>query len=235
MKMFRPLLAGATVRDRAVACVGALFGIALTGLISRAVLGGDTGLAMLLAAPLGASAVLLFAVPSSPMGQPWPVIGGNVVSALSGVIAAHLIPEPMIAAGAAVGLSIAAMSVTRSLHPSGGGTALVAALGGSTFASHTWAFAFAPVGLNAVILVATAWAFHRVSGHSYPHRATPATTLASPPITEADIDAALETFGEPLDISRSDLTTLSNLAIENAHRRRTPPPGPLRQRPRHRP
>ena len=226
MKIFKPVLAGATWRDRAVACVGALFGIAVTGLISRAVLGGDTGLAMLLAAPLGASAVLLFAVPSSPMGQPWPVIGGNIVSALSGVIAAHLIPEPMIAAGAAVGLSIAAMSVTRSLHPSGGGTALVAALGGSTFASHTWAFAFAPVGLNAVILVATAWLFHRVSGHSYPHRAAPQATLAPPPITEADIDAALDRFGEPVDISRADLTTLSNLAIENVHRRKMPPTPP---------
>jgi len=235
MKIFKPVLAGATLRGRAAACAGAVFGIAVTGLISRAVLGADTGLAMLLAAPLGASAVLLFAVPSSPMGQPWPVIGGNVISALSGIIAAHLIPEPMMAAGAAVGLSIAAMSLTRCLHPSGGGTALVAALGGSTFASHTWAFAFAPVGLNAVILVATAWLFHRVSGHAYPHRAAPPASLAPPPITEADIDAALEAFGEPLDISRSDLTALSNLAIENAHRRRTPQTAPLRQRPRHRP
>jgi len=66
MMPFRPLLAGATVRDRAIACVGALFGIGLTGLVSRMILGAETPLALFLAAPMGASAVLLFAVPASP-------------------------------------------------------------------------------------------------------------------------------------------------------------------------
>jgi CBS domain-containing membrane protein len=222
MKIFAPILAGATLRDRAIACLGALFGIAATGLLSRAIMGADLDLALLLAAPLGASAVLVFAVPASPMAQPWPVIGGNIVSALSGVVAAHLIPEPMIAAGAAVALSIIAMSVTRSLHPAGGGSALVAALGGPAFASHGWMFAFLPVGLNAVLVVATGWLFHRFTRHAYPHRAgtgAPPAPLSPPPITEADIEAALKTFGEPLDVSAADLQTIANLAAASAHRR----------------
>ncbi len=218
MKIFTPILAGATLRDRAIACLGALFGIAATGLVSRAIL-GDLELAMLLAAPLGASAVLVFAVPASPMGQPWPVIGGNVVSALAGVVAAHLIPEPMIAAGAAVALSIAAMSATRSLHPAGGGSALVAALGGPALASHGWLFAFVPIGLNAVLVVASGWLFHRFTGHAYPHKAVPLPVAPPPSITEADIEAALETFGEPLDVSAADLRTIANLAAAKAHQR----------------
>jgi CBS domain-containing membrane protein len=217
MKVFTPILAGATVRDRVIACLGALFGIAATGLLSRALL-GDIDLALLIAAPLGASAVLVFVVPASPMAQPWPVIGGNIVSALSGVVAAHIIPEPMIAAGAAVALSIAAMSATRSLHPAGGGSALVAALGGPAFASHGWMFAFLPVGLNAVIVVASGWVFHRFTSHAYPHTAGPAPVAPSP-VTEADIEAALEIFGEPLDVSSADLQKIANLAVAEAHRR----------------
>ena len=223
MKTFYPILAGATLRDRAVACVGALIGIAVTGLITRALLGGDTSLALLLTAPIGASAVLLFAVPASPMAQPWPIVGGNVIAALSGVTVAHLIPEPMIAAGVSVGVAIAAMSLGRCLHPPGGGTALVAALGGPALASHGLGFALLPVGLNAVILVAVGWAFHRVSGHGWPHFAPAPAPTDSPPIaadiTEADMAAALKTFGEPLDIRRDDLRALANLAAAEARAR----------------
>jgi len=213
---FRPLLAGATLRDRAVACVGALFGIGLTGLVSRAVLGGETPAALLLAAPMGASAVLLFAVPASPLAQPWPIVGGNVVAALVGVAVAHVVPDPMIAAALAVALAIAAMSACRCLHPPGGGTALVAALGGPMLASHGFGYALAPVAINAVLLVLAGGLFHRLSGHSYPHRASAPVPAPSPVITGADIDAALQTFGEPLDISRDDLRTVAELAATNA-------------------
>jgi CBS domain-containing membrane protein len=218
MNVFTPILAGATVRDRVIACFGALIGIAATGWISRAVMGVDVDLALQLAAPLGASAVLVFVIPASPMAQPWPVIGGNVVSALAGVAAAHLVPEPMIAAGVAVALSIVAMSATRSLHPAGGGSALVAALGGPAFASHGWAFAFLPVGLNAVVLVALGLLFHRFSGHAYPHRAAP-PPAPPPAIGDADIAAALAIFGEPLDVSPADLRTIANLAVAEARKR----------------
>ena len=219
MMPFRPLLAGATVRDRAIACVGALFGIGLTGLVSRMILGAETPLALLLAAPMGASAVLLFAVPASPLAQPWPIVGGNVIAALVGVAVAHVVPDPMIASALAVAIAIAAMSMARCLHPPGGGTALVAALGGPVLASHGFGYALAPVAINAVLLVVAGLLFHRISGHSYPHRPVPSSqspVVHHLTISEADIDAALQTFGEPLDIDREDLRTLANLAVGNA-------------------
>ena len=83
--------------ERLLACLGALVGITLTALITRWSLG--TGFAMpLLIAPIGASAVLVFAVPASPLAQPWSVVAGNTLSALAGVTCAQLIVDPTLAA-----------------------------------------------------------------------------------------------------------------------------------------
>lgn len=219
MKFFRPILAGATLRDRLVACLGACMGIGLTTLVGRLTMGHlDPIHAVLIGAPLGASAVLMFVVPASPLTQPWPVIGGNVVSALTGIAVARLVPDPVLASGLAVGLAIGLMSLTRCLHPPGGGTALLCALAAPTGAAHDFLFAFAPMGLNAVCLVAAAWVFHRFSGHTYPHKPLPAPA-APPPVEDVDIDAALSAM-EALDVSRGDLKALIRLSLDNAQRRR---------------
>ncbi|RZJ40246.1 MAG: hypothetical protein EON86_12810, partial [Brevundimonas sp.] len=152
MRLFRPILAGATLRDRALACLGALLGIGLTGLVSRAILGSETVLPLLMAASMGASAVLLFVVPASPLVQPWPLFGGHVVSALTGIAVARLIPDPMIASAVAVAVAIALMSLLRCLHPPGGSTALIGVLGGSAVHGAGLMFALVPIGLNAVLL-----------------------------------------------------------------------------------
>ena len=128
IRLFAPLLAGASLRDRLVACLGAFIGIALAGFtyseIGPAAVPGLT--VATLAAPIGASAVLLFAVPSSPLAQPWPVIGGNTISALVGIAVARLIPDPMIAAGVAAGLAIGATMTGALTRP---GVAGVQAIG----------------------------------------------------------------------------------------------------------
>ena len=111
-RLFVPILAGATLRERLLACIGATIGIALTGVISGLAMGGGPHVALLVA-PMGASAVLLFAVPASPLAQPWSIIGGNSISALVGVTVAHFIHDPVFASGLAVALAIAAMSFTR--------------------------------------------------------------------------------------------------------------------------
>lgn len=138
--------------------------------------------------PMGASAVLVFAVPASPMAQPWAAIGGNVVSSLIGVIVAHNMPLPALSAGIVVASAIGAMSLLRCLHPPGGAAALV--------------------GLNAVVLVASAWLFHRVLGHAYPH--VPAPQAPGPKdmpwtFNRSDMAAALEEIGETFDIDAEDL------------------------------
>jgi CBS domain-containing membrane protein len=213
-RLFVPILAGATLRERAVACLGALIGVALTGVVCGLILGDATALPLIVA-PIGASAVLLFAVPASPLAQPWPVIGGNTISALVGVTVAHLVSDPMLAIGLGVSLAIAAMSLTRSLHPPGGAAAFTAVLGGPAIAAAGFWLPFVPVALNSVLLVALGIAFHKLSGRAYPHRPLPPPvnphgTLDPPPEQRAgfqgeDVDAALATLGETFDIDRGDL------------------------------
>ena len=69
---------------------------------------------------MGASAVLLFAVPSSPLAQPWSILGGNVVSAVTGVLIFKIFGHSALALGVAVACAILAMSLLRCLHPHGG-------------------------------------------------------------------------------------------------------------------
>src|SRR5580698_4511824 len=82
--------------ERLRSCLGALLGISFTAGVMHVLL-GNHALIPLLVAPMGASAVLLFAVPASPLAQPWSIIGGNSISALVGVTVAHFIHDPVIA------------------------------------------------------------------------------------------------------------------------------------------
>lgn len=216
-RLFFPILAGATLRERLIACLGALIGIVLTGVISGYLFGQGPHLPLIVA-PMGASAVLLFAVPASPLAQPWSIIGGNTISAMMGIIAAYLIHDPIIAIGVGVSLAIGAMSFTRCLHPPGGAAALTAVLGGPVVASWGFLFPFVPVALNSCILVGLGLLFHRLSKRNYPHVvAKPAenihqTSDLPPPLRvgfrEEDVDAALEALDETFDIDPADLSRL---------------------------
>ncbi|RYY25890.1 MAG: HPP family protein [Sphingomonadales bacterium] len=211
------LLAGANWRERVIGAIGALLGIGLTGLFST-LIAGDVGMGLLLAAPIGASAVLVFIVPSSPLGQPWPVIGGNIVSALAGIAAAQWFGHGALAAGAAVSGAILGMSLLRCLHPPGGGTALLAVVGGPAVVAHGYGFALVPLGLNAILLAVAGIAFHRLAGHRYPHRPAPMPQHAR--LSGEDIDAALADLGEAFDVSREDLNALLERAESHAEARR---------------
>lgn len=224
-RLFVPILAGATLRERALACLGAFVGIAVTAALTGAVLGMG-GWSALIVAPMGASAVLVFAVPASPLAQPWPVVGGNVISALVGVGVARAVPDPVLAAGLAVALAIGAMSLTRSLHPPGGAAALTAAIGGPAVASAGFLFALVPVGVNAVVLVAAGIACHRLAGRAYPHAAAAVQpnrhgTADAPPQLRAgvrpeDVDAALAGLNETFDIDRGDVLRLIGAVEQEA-------------------
>jgi CBS domain-containing membrane protein len=207
--LYAPRLAGARPRDLALACVGACVAIALVGL-QGALVHGDSAWLPWIVAPVGASAVLVFAVPASPMAQPWPVIGGNGLSALCGAAVARVIHNETIAAAAAVGLAIAVMSLSRSLHPPGGAAAMTAALGGTMVDAQGWLFPLVPLAMNAAALVLLGWAFHRFSRHAYPHVpiAAPDDDDAAPPISEQELDAVLARVGDAFDIEREDLLAL---------------------------
>ncbi|WP_072390147.1 HPP family protein [Hyphomicrobium sp. CS1GBMeth3] len=216
-RLFVPILAGATLRERLLACVGALAGILLTSLICGTLYGQIYQLPLIVA-PIGASAVLLFAVPASPLAQPWSIVGGNTISAVVGVTVALFINDPILAAGLAVSLAILTMSFTRCLHPPGGAAALTAVVGGPAITGSGFLFPFVPVGLNSILLVLIGIAFHTLSRRNYPHAvtATPLNTHGTqdPPaqarvgFQPADIDAALALLDETFDIDPGNLERL---------------------------
>ena len=222
MRFFQPLLAGATLPGRLLACAGAVIGIALTIIVCDGLppLGPDLPI---IVAPLGASAVLVFAVPASPLAQPWSVVGGNILSTLVGVAMFQAIPSLPLAAGCAVGGAILVMSLCRCLHPPGGAAALTAVIGSQGIHAAGFAFAFAPVAINSIALVAIGMFFHRATGRSYPHEPAVAPTgMDAARIQPADIDAALEDMHESFDIAREDLDTLLAHAERHARARAAP-------------
>lgn len=209
--------------------LGALLGIPATGLLAHLIASGHPSALPLLVPPIGASAVLAFAVPASPLAQPRAIIGGNIVSALAGVSCALIFhPHPALAAATAVACAIVAMGLLGCLHPPGGAVALGAALVAVPVGSASYAYVFVPVGLCSALLVLSAMAYGKAIGRPYPHRVAPPPnvhdTRDAPPLqrvgfTAADIDNALEHYGELLDVDREDLDALFREVELQAHRR----------------
>jgi CBS domain-containing membrane protein len=218
VRWFSSFIPGAiTVRwpERLRSCLGALLGIAFTGGTMHVLL-GPTANIPLLVAPMGASAVLLFAIPASPLAQPWSIIGGNLVSATVGVACAGWIADPVGAAALAVALAIALMFALRCVHPPSGAVALTAVLGGPTVHAMGYGFVAAPIAIQSVALLCAAIVYHAVTGHRYPHIAqqhfannaagSPATSKAG--FTRADLEAVLSRRDDLLDIDVDDLESL---------------------------
>lgn len=143
-----------TLRERVVSAIGGFVGIFLVTLVSF--LAVDKPDAPFVVASMGAAAVLVFAVPHGPLSQPWPVFGGNIISAFVGVTCYQFIPNVFVAAGCAVGFAIAAMHLFGCLHPPGGASALIAVVGGPSIHAMGYAYVIVPVALNVVIIFAVA-------------------------------------------------------------------------------
>jgi CBS-domain-containing membrane protein len=112
---------------------------------------------LMIVGSFGASAVLVYGAIKSPLAQPRNLVGGHLVSALVGVACQQLLhPNLWLAAALAVSTAIAAMHATRTLHPPGGATALIAVIGGDRIHSLGFMYALFPVGGGAVILLAVA-------------------------------------------------------------------------------
>ncbi|MES2262472.1 MAG: HPP family protein [Pseudomonadota bacterium] len=210
LQSFLPAANQISVVERLRSSIGALVGIAVTGLITHLVLGQTSDLPLLVA-PMGASAVLLFGVPASPLAQPWSLFGGNLISALVGVSCARWIADPVAAASVAVALSIALMFSFRCVHPPSGAVALTAVLGGPAIHALGYQFVWFPIGLNSLVLLASAIIYHGLTRHRYPHHATvkaPGAGTAHPAFTRADLDSVLNRKDEMLDIDVGDLETV---------------------------
>jgi CBS domain-containing membrane protein len=188
---------------------------------------GSSASIPLLVAPMGASAVLLFAVPASPLAQPRSIIDGNLVSATVGVACATWIADPVDAAALAIALAICAMFTLRCVHPPSGAVALTAVLGGPSTHSLGFGFVFEPILIQSFALLAAAIVFHALTGHRYPHVAgqsvkgnavSQASNLATNPgFTRADLELVLARRGEMLDIDPADFESVVNEAQLQAY------------------
>lgn len=219
-----------THAEKWISAIGALLGIAVVWAVAHWVVPASIDSApatLLLLTSMGASAVLLFAVPHGALSQPWAVVGGHVVSAFIGVACQKLLAEHAWAPAIAVGLSVGAMHYLRCIHPPGGATALAAVIGGPDIHALGFHYLLAPVGIEvaAILLVAVAFngffPWRRYPAHL--HRRRIETTPVEPSqrqfeLTQEDFSAAMEQLNSYVDITEENLTELLELAKAHAER-----------------
>ena len=220
LRSLGPAVARVPAWEALRAGLGALVGLALTGLflLSPAV---DLDLGLYLVAPFGASSVLLFAVPNSPLAQPWSAIVGNTVAALVGVAACLVVTDPALRIALAVGLAITATILCRAIHPPAGAVAMTAAMSPDAIAHLGFWFALTPIAVGTVALVVLATGYARLTGRHYPFRQfdTPSShgTRDRNPIerlglSEEDLTGLLERYRQSFNLGVEDLARLIGAA-----------------------
>lgn len=202
MARWAPPALTTSLHERMGAVLGTWLGILSTALLSVWL---SPEASVWLVAPVGASAVLVFTAPASPLAQPWPVVAGNTLSAVVGLLCAIFLPGTVLAASVAVAAAIAVMMALRCLHPPGGAVALLMVLMPDT----GWHFALFPVLTNSVLLVLFGMLYNHLRGHPYPHPVAPPNVADAPGrIERADLDAALANYGQVLDVAPDELVNL---------------------------
>jgi CBS domain-containing membrane protein len=148
--------------------LGAFFGIGLIGLLHSKYFSPSDN--VFLIGSFGASSVLIYGVINSPLAQPRNLLGGHVICALVGVTIHKLLPsEIWLSSALAVSLSIVLMQITKTLHPPGGATALIANIGSGKILALGYWYVLSPVLSGALILLMVAIFFNnRTSHRSYP-------------------------------------------------------------------
>lgn len=148
--------------------VGAFIGIVPVAYLNYHVLEG-TDLIMIIGS-FGASAVLIYGAIKSPLAQPRNLIGGHIISAIIGVACYKLFYTHIwLAAALAVATAIAVMHATKTLHPPGGATSLIAVIGSQKIHNLGYLYAFIPVGLGAAIMLLVALLVNNIpKSRNYP-------------------------------------------------------------------
>ncbi len=202
-KLF-PLQASIARREMLISALAAGIAIGFNAWLSHALLPGDYQ--VFLAASMGASTILVIAIHHSPLSQPWAVIGGHLVGALSGLLSAALIANPVLACMLAMALTVLIQMLLRCLHAPGGGTALLPILGGAALRAEGFGFVGVVV-LNAVVLVVMALIVNNLlPGRRYPLAFTPRPLTPEKPVfREEDLLAALRSMEGYIDVSPDDL------------------------------
>ena len=219
LKGYLPVMGKPKPVDLLRAAGGAGLGLSFGALALH--LGGGFGLV----APLGATTVLVFAAPNSPLAQPWSVLVGNTVSAVVALGFAAAMPSGPWIGPLAVALAIAAMMLARALHPPGGAVAFLVATG----MPGGWAEALPVVVVGSAALVLGGVAWNRQVGRHYPlrqvaepglHGTTDASPAARIGLDPAELEAILQDYRQTANIGVVDLARLVGAAEEAAAARR---------------
>jgi CBS domain-containing membrane protein len=152
--------------------LGSFVGIGILAYIQSIHFKGND--AVYLIGSFGASSVLVYGIIQSPFSQPRNLVGGHVISALIGVTVHKLVPDIIwIAAPLAVSFSIISMQITKTLHPPGGATALIAVIGSDKIKALGYMYVFSPVLIGVLILLLIALIFNNMTpSRSYPSHST---------------------------------------------------------------
>ena len=211
--------------------LGALVGLGVAGLFLLSP-SADLRLGLYLIAPFGATSVLIFAVPNSPLAQPWSAVVGNASAAFVGVLACMLVPDAALRIALAVGLSVALMIPLRAVHPPAGAVAMTAAMNPDATLQLGFGFVLAPVLAGTLILVAIAMIYARATGRRYPFRQFddpgPHGTADPAPIerlglSRDELSDILQRYRQSLNLGVEDLARLIGAAELQAASHRTGP------------
>ncbi len=230
IKLFGPGPSNVSIQEKALSALAALVGIGLIMLISQYFL--DEGSLPWVVASMGASAVLLFAVPKGPLSQPWSFMAGHLFSAFVGISVAKLISDPVLASAVAVSLAVFVMYMTRCLHPPGGATALTAVIGGSAITELGYLYMLTPIALNLVVMLSWALIINNllpnrfypngikeVFGKNDPPTKTQATSRPNL-LHRNDLHDALTEMDVFVDVSEDELTKLFNISLMHTNKKR---------------
>lgn len=205
--------------EKAISGGGAFLGIYLVYLnahwIFEQELTGNMAPLMLVGS-MGATAVLLFAVPHGVLSQPWAVLGGHLLSAFIGVSCYRYLPAGYMMPALAVGLSVFVMYYLRCIHPPGGATALAAVIGGDQVTDLGYSYLLSPILLNVVTILLVAFIFNlafswrRYPAHIAKRHNLPVVQQSERihELTHEDFSAAIRSVDSFIDISAEDLAEL---------------------------
>jgi CBS domain-containing membrane protein len=198
--------------------------VLITGILSTLLVPG--ALAPVLIASIGASAIILLALPTSPLAQPWPLVGGQLISVTIGITLARWVEPPLLACGLAVLLTALAMLRLHCLHPPGGAATLIPILAHHEAQQFSYGYLLISVALNTFLLLLLAWGLNRLLGRTYPHQPRspkPAPHGTGDPlptertgIQAEDVRAVLAKERVMPDIGTAELRRLMAQAEDNA-------------------
>ena len=229
VKLFGPGKSNVSLHEKIISAAAGLVGIGLIMAISQHFL--DSQSLPWVVASMGASAVLLFAVPKGPLSQPWSFVAGHLLSAFIGISVARLITDPVMASSVAVSLAIFVMYLTRSLHPPGGATALTAVVGGSAITELGYWYMLTPIALNLIVMLIWALIINNLMpNRCYPNgikninkqRIIDETIGLKRPnmIHRSDLHEALTEMDVFVDVSEDDLNKIFNLSLMHTHKKK---------------